>query len=86
MVDVRCRSNLDLHFGEEWPRTLPTVAIGHKIESKTVRRNGIRLTLEVVSLTWKAHEEGGYYAELELHLPKGRFENIAAFQKWYQTL
>lgn len=61
-------------------------AVGDLIQSATERRNGIRLELCVVRVTWRYREDGHFrewYPEIELHLPEHRFENILQFQNWY---
>ena len=85
MNKVHCHTNLDLSH-EIWPDSLPAIPrVGDKIESQT--RHGIfRLSLEVVSVTWKYKNEGHYYPEIELSIPKGRFLSLTNFYEWYASL
>lgn len=94
--DVICKTNLDLRH-EVWPskfRGIPRV--GDRVESLTVHDNGFRLTLEVVSVAWKASteythgagmvviESHGSYPVIELHDPMKR--SIVDFYEWYAPL
>jgi hypothetical protein len=87
MIDVICRTNLDLDH-ERWPTKLPAVpAVGDRIQS-AVDHDGFRLFLEVSSITWKYIEDSGFekekwVPEIELHIVKARFESIAKFYEWY---
>lgn len=74
MVSIRCRTNLDLHHCEEWPRELVARPMkGDIITSST------GLELEVVRCSFSF----GGGLDVELHLPQYRFENIHTFEKWY---
>lgn len=45
-----------------------------------------RLELQVVRVVWRAVRQDYdpvWAAELELHLPKGRFETLTTFYEWY---
>ena len=89
-IPVVCRSNLDLR-NEEWPKELPAVAVGQLIQSrKKMQHGGGPLELEIVRITWKLRTYPGHgpsisqtYAEVELHLPKGRYQSVAQFELWY---
>jgi hypothetical protein len=87
MIDVICRTNLDL-ADERWLTKLPAVpAVGDRVQS-AIDRDGFRLTLEVCSITWKYEEDSGFerekwIPEIELHIVKSRFESIAKFYEWY---
>jgi hypothetical protein len=87
MIDVICRTNLDLDH-ERWPTKLPAVpAVGDRIQS-AVDRDGFKCFLEVSSITWKYIEDSGFerekwVPEIELHLPKHLFKNIIQFYEWY---
>lgn len=90
MIPVQCRSNLDLR-NEVWPTELPALAVGQLIQSKKKMQNGGGpLELEIRRITWKTRTYPGHgpsihqtYAEVELHLPQGRYQSIAQFELWY---
>ena len=91
MLNIICRTNLDLHRYEIWPTELPCRPITgdlivsnyiHKWHVKKQERCEIRLELEVVRVRF---QDGNIY--VELHLPKGRYESISDFYKnFYQPL
>jgi hypothetical protein len=87
MIDLICRTNLDLDH-ERWPTKLPAVpAVGDRIQS-AVDRDGFRLTLEIYSITWQFVEDSGFekekwVPEVELNIVKNRFESITKFYEWY---
>lgn len=76
-MKVVCRTSLDLE-NERWPDELSAVpSVGDYIESSTVHRNGFRLELKVVRVTWKnitlynhydGKEEKKYIPHIELHM------------------
>mgnify|MGYP001375946119 CR=1 FL=1 len=87
MIPVHCHSNLDLR-NPKWPTSLPSVAVGDLVESENKLQRGGVLQLQVVRITWKhsAAPSGldrGWYADVELHLPKGRYAHVAQFEDWY---
>jgi len=76
MIEVLCRTNLDLSW-EKWPDELPAVPrVGDRIVSATEHpRNGggkFQLELEVVSVTWKPRTRPGrpleWIPHVELHM------------------
>ena len=94
-MKIRCRTNLDLYPYEQWPDELPCrPMVGDIITSST------GLELEVVRVTF-AKKEIAYrcndnffmkertklemVACTELHLVKGRFENVVKFREWYRN-
>ncbi len=87
MIDVTCRTNLDLAH-ERWPTELPAVPrVGDRIQSATKWEDSFRLQLQVVSVTWKCRFQlkgrervGNWYPEIELHLQN---MSILAFYEWY---
>lgn len=87
MMKVHCHTNLDLMKAEVWPQYLPTVpAIGHRIQSEKVWKDGFQLQLEVCGITWKYSERDNWVPYIELHLtsiqkqfPKG----LCGFYEWY---
>ena len=85
-MKVVCRTNLNLHR-EEWPIDLPTIAVGHLIQSKTQWVGGFQLSLEVVGVTWiYSKYKNEWYAELELHDPLREKRSIRDFYTWYAPL
>jgi hypothetical protein len=98
MIEVRCRTNLDLR-GEQWPTELPAVPrVGERIQSKTKHNNNFRLQLEVCAMTWEYNEfSGNYVPNIELHMTSfhrglpAKKEGAAtgsmwAFYEWYAPL
>jgi hypothetical protein len=78
MISIRCHTNLDFKFCEEWPRELPCRPVqGDIITSKS------GLELQVVRITFPRNtgtEED--FLEVELHLVPNRFKNIGEFNEW----
>lgn len=88
MVSIVCRTNLDdVGRYETFPTELPECPkIGHLIRSARKRRDAI-VELEVCQVTWIHSEiQKHWYAEVYLDLPRHRFENISAFQNWYNKI
>ena len=87
---VACRTNLDLNRRgiEKWPEELPVCPqVGDLIESAHKWKNMYVLQLEVYRVTWKiTSNQKMWYPEIEMHLPKGRFENLREFYKWYADI
>lgn len=78
-------TNLDLSY-EVFPEEFPTAPmVGDKIISTTLHKNNFQLELEVVSRTFiqSSFNSTTCILHLELHLPKGRFESINHFYRWY---
>lgn len=91
MIQVECRTNLDL-VGEQWPRRLPAVPrVGDRIVSAT-KWGHFQLELEVVGVTWE-HDRA---PRIELHMTRWQREilstsgarqgSIRAFYEWYAPL
>ena len=61
MIDICCRTNLDLCATEQWPSKLPSIPrIGDLIESNyewNYKNSLVRLELEAVRITWKIHKK-----------------------------
>ncbi len=66
--------------------------LSHDAEYYTRQPMKSRVELEVVSVSWRASQhliykttpdKYGWIPFIELHLPKGRFENLTAFFEWY---
>jgi len=101
-MKIICRTNLDLRGEEWPSELPAAPRVGDYIQSATGRKynptkdsfpfNGpIHLELQVVACKWKYHKslyvrEGGWILEVELHLPKNRFESISDFEEWYDRL
>ena len=84
MIPIAYKTNLDLR--EVWPTSLPQVPnVGDYIESELVWRNGFKLRLQVVSVTW-VKSFGEWKPEIELHIPKHRNMSITSFYEWYAPL
>jgi|APSaa5957512622_1039677.scaffolds.fasta_scaffold165572_2 hypothetical protein len=86
MILVRWYSKLKL-YNESWPEEIQEVPhIGHKIESKTIWKDGFQLILKVVGVQWR------YISEIDAYIPfieladchdgRGR----ADFYMWYAPL
>lgn len=99
LIPIYCRTILDIKDTEKFPEFLPFVPrIGDKIKSgHTWREDRSPLVLEVVDVTIcklndfvKKHDANydgqDWYAEVELHLPKGMYLNIAHFYSRYDCL
>ena len=101
MIKVQCRTNLDIkHHAEKWPEQLPErPVVGDLIRSAMewqVNSFSFRqLELRVCRTTWvykpsnvkDTTDYGDYwYLQVELTLIESRFENMTAFQKWYDDL
>ncbi|KKL26992.1 hypothetical protein LCGC14_2389690 [marine sediment metagenome] len=92
MIKVACHTNLDV-YGEIWPNQLPfRPMVGDRIVSQT-KRTLTQLVLEIVNITIRCidplernAQTNNYYLDIELHLPKNRWQNINEFQKWYSKL
>lgn len=98
MIEVHCRTNLDLR-GETWPTELPAVPnVGDRIQSAT-KHHDFQLQLEVCAVTWKSYNNGTrWYPEIELHMTsfqrslptpagsKAEKGSIVAFYHWYAPL
>ena len=75
MIEVLCRTNLDLSW-EKWPDELPAVPrVGDRIVSATEHSRGsgrFQLELEVVSVTWRPRTRPGrpleWIPHVELHM------------------
>lgn len=84
MINVICRTNLDLAI-EIFPDALPAVPqVGDRIQSAQVWKGGFQLELEVYSVTWKCSTGGQIWIPvIELHVPKLRKWSITQFYEWY---
>lgn len=97
MIRIICHTNLDLEIGDKngFPTQLPEVPkVGDSIESSVEWRNGARLRLKVVSVTWKyckdpfqsRHDslagKTNWYPEVELHIANPNW-SIKDFYEWY---
>ena len=94
MPDIHFRTNLTLDHQEKFPKYLSDIPrVGDLIESAK-GWDGRVLQLEVVSVTWKpSHDylndrnnDIVWRAEVELHLPRNRWESIRHFYEWYGTI
>lgn len=88
MIPVSFHTNLDLFHSERWPDKLPCrPMIGDYVRSLRVWNplgsgiTGYRLELQVVGVELEEN-----LVLCELHLPKGRFENILKFEEWYKKI
>jgi len=90
MIDVICRTNLDLSPAEKWPTRLQALpSVGDRIGSAHEWGCRVRLYLQVVGIKWKPRKELDlveWHPEIELHLPNGRFQTIAEFEEWYEKI
>lgn len=96
MLKVYFRTNLDLLPPDlNWPEELPEIPrVGDLIRSpqtwkydpgNTIGGQGV-LELEVCRITWKQFDNGvrNWWApEIELHLPKSRWQSLTHFYEWY---
>lgn len=81
MIQVQCRTNLDLN-NERWPTELPAVPrVGDRVESSQVWPGGFSLSLEVVSVRWRFAGAGQWIPEIELNTERG--QSISQFYHWY---
>lgn len=79
MIDISCRTNIDEAKRLKWPNQLTArPMIGDLIRSLSSKH----IELEVVQCTWVEDEYLDTIMKVELHLPKGRFESIAAFEEF----
>jgi hypothetical protein len=87
MIDVHCRTNLDL-WREVWPKRMAALpSVGHRIQSSTIHVKSFQLELEVVSIKWKRESDCDlWYPEIELHIPTYRNWSLTDFYKWYAPL
>ena len=83
MIPVNCRTNLDIHPSEQWPKFLPArPVIGDRIEAVS------GLQLEVVGVTFVCYNKDGYLANkdwemsVELNIKSGW--TVTEFEKWYE--
>ena len=85
-MEITCRTNLDVLKSESWPKSVQCIpSVGDMIESKVLHKNGeygdFRLSLTVVSVTWKYSEQLlDWFVSVELHC-EGR--SIREFYEWY---
>ena len=86
MIKVSCHTNLDL-FNEQWPYLLPMVPRkGDRIESMT-RHGDFRLSLDVVSVTWRCIDNGIAYEYVPfIELYDYRKRSVREFYEWYAPL
>lgn len=89
---VLCRTNLDLHPSESFPKNLPSVPrVGDFVESKRKWESGFILRLAVCAVTWRLdrafeefrdnQDEEFWFPEIELNLSG---ESVLEFQKRYK--
>jgi len=79
MIDIYCRTNLDICKDEKWPTKIPEVPF---IGMHIVSEYGIKL--EVISVTYSTKYK---YYEVELHMPKYfKGMSIDYFEKRMKTL
>jgi len=89
MISVYCRTNLDLHQAERFPKELPSIPrVGDWIESghthKTERGDFV-LSLKVVEIRWEYRQRTDSWTPVvELH--DGRQRTIYDFYQWYAPL
>lgn len=82
MIQIYCKTNLDLPHCEKWPKELPSLPrVGDHIESGHKWPNGFVLRLRVWDVTWE-HHDGQWVPRVELHMP-GLFNSIRSFYEWY---
>ena len=85
MININCHTNIDAAKLLKFPKSLPDrPLIGDLIRSTNSTKNK-HIELEVVQCTWVYHEaychdDSGWELLVELHLPKGRFQNIQDFE------
>lgn len=90
-MEVRIKTNLDLQPHEKWPTSLPTVPrVGDYITSAHKWPGGVRLTLQVYSVTWEptmeySGSEIRWTPYIELNLMKFH-GSINEFHKWYRGI
>jgi hypothetical protein len=86
MIKIHCHTNLDLHPSEKWPTELPCrPMVGDIIQSSIERRNGVKLELQVVRITFTSRNDE-IVVDTELHLQPTRFPTIFDFDKWYHRI
>lgn len=83
MIETNFFTNLDLRPGETWPRRMNSrPMVGDLVRSATQRgRFNSQLELEIVRVTITGENS----FDVEMHLIKGRFNNIGEFHKWYNN-
>lgn len=80
---IKAGKNLDL-MNEKWPTVMPCVPqVGDYIQSTMRWDGGFQLTLEVVSITWKATNKMEWVPTIELHIKKNSNMSITDFYNWY---
>lgn len=87
-MNVYYRWNLDLHFQEKFPATLPCrPMVGDYIRSNFSHpKTKIRLELVVVRIAFiQMAATDTPKCEVELHLPPNRYLSIEDFQKSYRN-
>lgn len=91
MVDLICRTNLDLEPCESFPTRLPELPrIGDRISSKHFWNGNQHLYLKVCSVTWEYRKPEAWQAFTEGWVPVVELtayqHNITAFYEFYCTL
>ncbi len=90
MIKVVCRTNIDCAKMLKWPTELPERPMVGDLIRSTSSTVAKHIELEVCQLTWVTHSnefEGKYTAlHVDLHLPRHRFENITAFEKFVKEV
>lgn len=82
MIDIQCTTNIDEARKLRWPTQLTErPVVGDLIRSLSSTRDK-HIELQVVQCTWVKDEFLNTVMKVELHLPKGRFESINAFEKF----
>ena len=81
-MKINCFTNLDINCYEKWPTELPfRPMVGDIITSST----GLQLEVVRITIYGGATILEPVTVDVELHLPKGRFENITKFEEWYKN-
>lgn len=82
MAKIYCHTNIDCCRRLIWPTRLPeTPQVGDLIRSESSNRDFF-IELEVCRRTWVFDTfEKEWVLDVELHLVKGRWENLKEFEK-----
>ena len=88
MVEIICRTNLDISNHEQWPsRTEAVPRVGESIQSSKKWLTSYRLTLKVVAVTWqwvtrRDCSEEAWLPVIELHTKHNM--SVTEFTKMYE--
>lgn len=85
MIDVRCKTRLDLSQHEDWPTKLPALPrVGDLIQSAHEWPGGTHIELVISAVKW-VKDGKNWLAELELAIPR-RWDSQEAFYGCYRRL